>query len=38
MAFSAKAAIVLLAGPVAADDAVSADNAKGLTPRNEISF
>jgi hypothetical protein len=38
MSFSAKAAIVLLARPVAADDAVSADHAKGLTPRNTTSF
>jgi hypothetical protein len=38
MAFNAKVAIDLLAGPVAADDAVFADNAKQLTSRNEISF
>jgi hypothetical protein len=38
MSFSAKAVIDLLAGPVAADDAVSADNAKGLTARNKTSF
>jgi hypothetical protein len=38
MSFSAKAVIVLLAGPVAADDAVSADTAKGLTASNKTSF
>jgi hypothetical protein len=38
MSVSAIAAIVLLSGPLVADDEVSTGSAKGLTARDKVSF